>query len=887
MRNRKLATLSAFLIAFSFVAALGGSHRTKFEGEQRLSLPAQSILDENAEPLIASNGKVGFISSVTSGSLISFSISSGKVFSSISVGENAGPLSMIETGGLRLLSVPAANHPGDGNPAAVSIVDATSPKSMELKSLLVLPPDAMITPATRAMLSADGRYCFVASSFDEPTLFSFDVESGQVVAKLPLSGRPSDVALYDKGGRRIVAVASAASNSILFVRAGKDGSLSSSATFSADGARIDDSNNLAFSSDGRMVFIGSAGSNLLHAIDDATGVEIANVSVASPQRVTVARKGNADAIAVTRVESGAEGRGGVDVLVNDGQRFNALSHFDPPQGVGFSRANNAVFTADGATVFVGSTTGVLFAFSADTGELDSYNVVGSELRRVGLSEKAKAVAAVRSAPSGDQVVVVHFDLTDDGSEPPAPIIDSLVPNVVEQGRLRNLKLVVLGRNFTDGASLIVNGAEIAADLVRKGKALESKLPKSAFDQAGSISVVVKAANGVQSEPAVITVIPPNTPVLDSIDPVEVAGPAEPFFLVVKGSNFRSSSTIFAGDRPLDTEHVNDAKLRALIPSDIAGVVGTLKVSVRDLAVTGLTSSDKDLLIYGPRIKELRTSVDEVVAGDKRFVLRIIGENFREGAQVDLSLNGQGLAAGSAEVKGRKLIRLTVGSGLFQDAGVMTVVVRNPVFGGASDPAELTIHGPQITSFAPDKVLAGLTDVQVDIQGVDFRRQARVYVGNDTGAFAIPRSLVRFRNTGRIVVTLTDELNSLLAAPGTLKFTVVNRNASDGVPSDSMSLSVVGPAISSASAIPRDDAYSRIVIEGENFRTGAIVEFLVGDMVVRQQEPSKLSESRLSLLVRNKKLAGMGDYQLRVVNPGNIPSEPFHPQGSVAAAGRDD
>src|SRR5262249_11458920 len=149
-------------------------------------------------PLISAGGKIGFVASVTSGSLISFSVSSGKVLSSVSVGESVGTLSSIETEGRRLIAVPAANRPTDGNPASISVIDATNAKAMEPSAILMLPADAMITPSTKAMLSSDGQYCFIASSFDEPVLLSFNVKTGQLVSRLPLTGRPSEVSINDR-----------------------------------------------------------------------------------------------------------------------------------------------------------------------------------------------------------------------------------------------------------------------------------------------------------------------------------------------------------------------------------------------------------------------------------------------------------------------------------------------------------------------------------------------------------------------------------------------------------------------------------------------------------------------------------------------------------------
>src|SRR5262249_31999850 len=140
---------------------------------------------------------------------------------------------------------------------------------------------------------------------------------------------------------------------------------------------------------------------------------------------------------------------------------------------------------------------MLFAFNTSTGELESFQQVGSELRRIALSEKSRSVAAARSATSGDEVTIVSFDLVDSAAEtnPSAPSIESLSPDVVEQGRLKNLKVKISGTNFTDGASVLVNGVETAAELSARNGTLEMSLPKSLFNETGSISLQVKGADG--------------------------------------------------------------------------------------------------------------------------------------------------------------------------------------------------------------------------------------------------------------------------------------------------------------------------------------------------------------------------------------------------------
>ncbi|MFY9574045.1 MAG: hypothetical protein WAV20_21815, partial [Blastocatellia bacterium] len=679
--DRKPATLVTCLLLLSLAVAQGSDRGARLGETRAVALPATAILDERAQPLIASSGKVGFVPSVKGGTLISFSLTSGKILSSVVVGKTLGSISMIQVGGQRLLAVPAVNDPANGDPSTVSIIDATSAKRLELKALLVLPQDAALTSGTGVALTRDGRFCLIASSLDVPTLYAFDVETGQLTSHLALIGQPSEIALFDAGGGRMAAVTSAAGNNLSLIKIDAAGGLSAAANFSPSIARFDETNNPVFSSDGRLVYIAASTGDRLFAVDSDSGVIIDSISIASPQRITVAMgPDGTEMIATTRIRrpSNVSG-GGCTVVANRDDRLTIRSEFTPPEGIDFSAANNVVFTGDAASAFVGSNTGMLFAFSTATGELESFQEIGGAIRRIALSEKTHSITAVRSASGGGEISIINFDVVGpDEKEAPGPMIESMSPQIVEQGRLRNLRLVVSGRNFTEGASLLVNGVEMGADLVREG-ALETRLPKSLFDHVATISVVVRGADGALSQPGELRVVRPDAPMIDRISPNEVAGPTAPFTLRITGKNFRTSSTVVVAGRPLNTRRIGSRTLEAVVPDDIADTVrADIQVHVKDLAVPDLVSvNEKELRIFGPRVTGLRTTVRSVVAGGRSFGLTISGENFRRGAQVELRSSGEVFSAVEPQRLSGNTIKLAVPTRFFQESGMLAVIVRNP------------------------------------------------------------------------------------------------------------------------------------------------------------------------------------------------------------------
>ena len=126
------------LLVLSLVFAQRTHSGSELTDTSRLSLPSHVILGERAEPLIAKGGRFGFVASVADGALLAFSLNNGTVLSSFVAGKTAGLPSQVETESLRLIALPCLNDPDQGHAATVSIIDATDPNELSLRSLLVL-----------------------------------------------------------------------------------------------------------------------------------------------------------------------------------------------------------------------------------------------------------------------------------------------------------------------------------------------------------------------------------------------------------------------------------------------------------------------------------------------------------------------------------------------------------------------------------------------------------------------------------------------------------------------------------------------------------------------------------------------------------------------------
>lgn len=887
--KRKFINALIFVLILSLVIVQASSDKTRFGETRKLTLPSYSVLDEGAQPLISASGKIGFISSITDGSLISFNLSSGKILSSVIVGESVGPISMLEAGDRRLIAVPAANLPAANHPATVTIVDATKAKQLQVAALLALPSTAQITPTTQALMSQDARFCVIASSFDEPTLYSFSIESGEIVSQFPLLGRPSEMALYDDGVTRHIAVASAVSNNVALVNLDEQGQLVSSGNFSPPDARFEEVNNPAFSTDGRTLYIAASQGNKLFAVNAASGEAIQELTVEAPQRLTVAPvRGNFEMLGLTRIRRPVNAsRGGVTIVRHQRKELAIHTEFTPPDGIEFSRSNNVVFNDTATSAFVGSTTGVLFAFSTETGELESYQVIGNEIRRLVLTDKGKKVAAVRSNTGGDEVVLTSFESgANEAKDGEAPTITKLKPDLVEQGYANNLRVSVQGENLSENDALVINGAEVATNFA-KGAGLEAQLPKSLFKQTGEISVQIKRADGATSLPVALRVVKAQAPVIDTLSPERVPSPANAFTIRVKGSNFRDSAAIFVNGQPLTTQWRDATELQAKVSKELARSVRQFAVEVRDLASPDLVSNPKSLNVVGPVIDEVKPFNDVVVAGDSSFQIRITGENFRDG--VRLQINGEAVPLSLTHRYNDRLIIANVPGRFAREAKTLAIVARNPG-GDESNAVKVDARAPEITAFAQEPVIAGVKAARVDIRGANFRRRASVYVGDGKGAaYKVSRRRVHFISSKQIIVSFTGVLKNLLAKPGVVQIQVVNPNDADGVSSQTQLLKVSAPEITEAlvNPIEGDDANSRLLIQGANFRRGAVVEFLKAGEVVRQQAPVNIRGNRITIVIQARKLDALGSFEVRVINPGDIQSNAKDVNHQALATSNDD
>jgi outer membrane protein assembly factor BamB len=507
--NLRLIAIFTCLILCNVKAYPGRAQRDQFGEIRTITLPYNAILNDHSIPLAASNGKVGFVSSVMTGSLISFSLKSGKVLSSVMSGELAGIPAMVESNNRRVIALPIAS----GATASVDIIDATDEQRLEKVASISLPSDAQVIPYTRALLTGDGLFGVIASSSDKPTLYSLNIKSGEVTSKLLLPGRPSEIALHDNGFGRRVAIVSEEANNLTLANLDNHGGLSLSGTFSPEGARFEAANNPVFGQDGKVIYVAASVGDKLFAVDAAKATLRGSASLLSPRRITVAQdRGGADLIAVTRIGNPPLAKSdGVTILTNRKEELTIKSDFKPPDVIRLSPANNVVFSPDSSTAYIGSKNGILFAFDTRTGELNSYKVVGNELRSLALNRKGLSLLTVRTSMTVDEIVTIYLGEENNNRLERQASAKSMPEIRQVSGEPIQVRLTIQGTNLQKG--VIVEFVKAGNVIVRhtperitEGQ-LTLSMPVKRLEALGSFELRVVTADNVVSN--VIQVEPTN------------------------------------------------------------------------------------------------------------------------------------------------------------------------------------------------------------------------------------------------------------------------------------------------------------------------------------------------------------------------------------------
>lgn len=227
----------------------------------------------------------------------------------------------------------------------------------------------------------------------------------------------------------------------------------------------------------------------------------------------------------------------------------------------------------------------------------------------------------------------------------------------------------------------------------------------------------KPAPTATAKPTPVNPDEAQAPVVTSVDPqsatVGSVGPS----ITVAGDNFVPRSIVQLDGAPLATTFVSATELRATIPTNKLGTVGSLRISVGTSPPGGGASKEVTFEVVNPRPAVTQLAPLSVGVGAGNTGITVTGSSFVVGAKIvfgttDLSTSWLSATQLSA----------TIPSGALAAAGSVPVTVVNPApGGGVSSPISFTVANPDavIQSVSPSAALVGSAQIPLTVSGSGF------------------------------------------------------------------------------------------------------------------------------------------------------------------------
>jgi DNA-binding beta-propeller fold protein YncE len=330
-----------------------------------------------------SSGTIGYVAH-WGNTVFSFDVNTGSVISSLYLGSGRRPrvLAFNELTGTLIVANEASN--------TVSILRTTSGGSLSLQATFT--PNADLDFINNPALSADGTIGFVASP-ETNKLYVFRTSDGREMASVPMQGRSYTVETFRIPGKRLVSVVNTDfSPSVTMIDYTDLSKVEKAGEFRPHGASFSVANNIVYSRDGRTIFVASAFTDLLYAVNAETG-EILDALVPGdgPRWVSLFDQGGTRFLIV--VNEREDTLAVVDAT--DPADLKLVRRIRPPSGTDFTAWTNAIISPDGQYVFVADYgDDRVFSFDVLSGTLVSGTLVGKDPVTIAFSAATRRLATV-------------------------------------------------------------------------------------------------------------------------------------------------------------------------------------------------------------------------------------------------------------------------------------------------------------------------------------------------------------------------------------------------------------------------------------------------------------------------------------------------------------
>jgi DNA-binding beta-propeller fold protein YncE len=456
------------------------------EGVRSVTFPTGFAPELPNNVVYSGDGRVGFVASYYNSRLFSFDTTTGEMLGEVVVCCGPGGITAHERPEKRVVLV--KNFDTDD----VAIVDATDPRAMRIQARFTPPAGTDFYYAIgRPAISSDGRIGFIGSERGTDKLYIFDVETGELLSSVTVSGR-SPIAWGPVPGKPWIAVVVDEGGYITMVDATnpRSPSIVWSRSYSFERSTDFGGNNIVFNSSGTIGYVAHSGGDTVFSFDVNTGSLInfqslrdsyswrtrrpALLAFNEPTGIVVVTNGELNTVSILRTTSGG--------------RLSLQATFTP--NADLSALNNPALSADGTIGFVASPeTNKLYVFRTSDGR---------EIASVPMQGRSYTVETFR-IPGKRLVSVVNTDFS-----PSVTIIDYTdLPKVEKAGEFRPhgasfsvANNIVYSR---DGRTIFV--ASAFTDLLyavnaETGEILDALVPGdgprwvSLFDQGGTRFLIV-------------------------------------------------------------------------------------------------------------------------------------------------------------------------------------------------------------------------------------------------------------------------------------------------------------------------------------------------------------------------------------------------------------
>jgi len=343
-----------------------------------------------------SSGTIGYVAH-SGNTVFSFDVNTGSVISSVDLGSGQLPalLAFNELTGTLVVTNEASN--------TVSILRTTSGGSLSVVQA-TFTPNADLSALNNPALSADGTIGFVASP-ETNKLYLFRTSDGREIASVPMQGRSYTVETFRIPGKRLVSVVNTDfSPSVTIIDYTDLSKVEKAGEFRPHGASFSVANNIVYSRDGRTIFVASAFTDLLYAVNAETG-EILDALVPgdSPRWVSLFDQGGTRFLIV--VNANDDSLAVVDAT--DPADLKLVRRIRPPSGTDFTAGTNAIISPDGQYVFVADLGGDrVFSFDVLSGSLVSGALVGRDPVTIAFHPATRRLATVNVGDTSVSLIEV-------------------------------------------------------------------------------------------------------------------------------------------------------------------------------------------------------------------------------------------------------------------------------------------------------------------------------------------------------------------------------------------------------------------------------------------------------------------------------------------------